>query len=153
MIIIFPLVPILIALLIIFLSLLLETSEYAGVIAVVGWISVILCSVVLVACNMFRKTSTANKIAGSVISVIASVLSLVESNSFLSAISSVNSPDFFKLISFGFVLIFGGAVWLACVGLCAYASYNCTDDNGEGYLSSILSLVGSFLLALFFGLI
>lgn len=156
MIIFFPIVPILVAIVVLVLSLLVETSLYVDVMTTVGWILVIVLSLVLIACNIFRKTSIGNKVGGSAISIIATIISLIESQTFLFGLAETDTSSVMGTIEFGFVLLFGGAVWLACIGLCAYASFNCIDedyDNEINYLFSVLAIIGSLALGGIFGLL
>lgn len=154
MIIIFPLVPILIAVFLLCAALLNQASEVIGTIITIAWILVIASSVILIICNLRRKTTIENKILGTIISIAATIITTIVSKTFLFGLAaSSDTSSITGVIEFGFVFIFGGVVWLGVVGLCAYASYNSANDYGEGNIFSVLSLIGSLVLAGIFGLL
>lgn len=155
MIFIFPLAPILIAIFLLVAALLTEVSVAIDVIIIIAWVIVILSSAILFICNFFRKTSASNKLLGSVISIAATVITMIESKAFLFGLAaSSDTESFLGIIEFGFVLIFGGCIWLASTGMCAFASYICLDEFDDWrYLKSIGLIVGSMLLGGIFGLL
>ena len=146
MIIIFSAAPILIGLAVVGLALLSGLQSCMDVITKIAWTAVIVISVGMTIYNLFRKSSVKDKIAGTLISVGATVIALFESKAFLSAFADSDHSGLLELIGFGFTLFVGGALWLACIGLCVFAIYNCFEnDYGDGshYLASVLSALGS----------
>lgn len=157
MIFIFPLAPILIAVFLLAASLLNEVSTAVDTITSIAWVLVIVLSGVLVICNILRKASVGNKILGTIISIATTIITMIESKTFLlGLVASSDTSSIMGTIEFGFVLIFGGCVWLASAGMCAYASFVCVDPDEFDdwrYLKAIGFIVGSLLLGGFFGLL
>ena len=152
----FSATPVLVAILVIALALLNGIADALNILTTISWIIVIVSSVSLVAYNMFRKASLGNKIAGTLISIAATVVSLFESRTFLVGITEMDTGGIIEMLGFAFSLFFGGSLWLCCVGLCCYASYHCFDeDYGDGmqYIGSTLAIIGSVVLASIFGLL
>ena len=151
----FPIVPFIIALLILLLSLFHEIASVVNVITTIGWIVVIGLSIITVFYNLFRKVPTKQKILCSIITIVSTIISMLVSKTFLFGIGSMDTSGVFETIEFGATLIWGGLLWLVCVGLCTYASFNCFFDEYEepNYGFSIIAIIGSILIGNIFGLL
>lgn len=150
-----PFVPILIAIVVLILSITTQVASYVEIITTVGWVLVIGTSSIMIIWSIFRKTSLGDKIASIIVSIISSVLSFTESRAFLQGLLSIDTNDLFGTIEFLFVIVFGGALWLATVGLASFANFNAVYDydyEGNGrYIKCVAAIIGSFILASIFG--
>lgn len=150
-----PIVPILIAIVILVLSITMQIATAVNVITTIGWILVIILSISMVVSGFFSDTPWNKKIIGIILSVVSAILSFIESKSFLYGLATTNTSDICGLFEFLFVLIFGGLIWISGVGMLTYASFNATDDAEYDepfrYIRSIGAIAGSCLLCGFFG--
>ncbi|MBE6741095.1 MAG: hypothetical protein E7570_02220 [Ruminococcaceae bacterium] len=148
------LVPIIAAIVILILSITIQVASAAEIIATVGWILVIGLSVLIIIFGLLRKVPVGEKIVGIIVSIIATVISVVESRTFLGAITTIDTSGLMGIIEFLFVFVFGGLLWLSGVGLCVYASYWAVTDEEDSpakFFNSVGGIIGSLLLCGFFG--
>ncbi len=151
MFIIVPLVPIIIAILLLIYGLLLDVSSEVTTIITVALILVSILFLALIVYNFCREATIVNKVGGSVILIISAIICMIETKTFfLGLAESANTSSGWGPIEFGFVLIFGGIIWLSCVGLCAYASFAWSDDS---YGVSVICIIGNLVLGGIFGLL
>lgn len=154
MIFILPLTPILIAVFLLAAALLTEVATVIDTIITIAWILVIICSIFILVCNIIRKVSTIHKIVGTIICVASTVITLIESKTFLFGLADSSESG---VIEFGFVLIFGGCIWLASIAMSVGASAMAIDAGESlqnvNYLKAIGYLAGSLVLAGVFGLL
>lgn len=150
-----PIVPILIAIVVLILSITTQVASSVEIITTVGWVLVIGSSSIMVVWSVFRDTSFGDKIASIIISIISSILSLIESRAFFQGLLSTDTNNLFGTIEFLFVLVFGGSIWLATVGLASYANLQAVYDydyEGAGrYIKCVGAIIGSIILASIFG--
>lgn len=145
------LVPIIIAILLIGYGLLLDVSSEVTTIITIALVVVAILFIALIIYNFCRDATIGNKVGGSVILIISAIICMIETKTFfLGLAESANTSSGWGPIEFGFVLIFGGVVWLGCVVLCAYSILSWMD---ESYGLSVVCVIGNFVLGGIFGLL
>lgn len=138
MIFIFPLIPIIAAIVLIALGTATAvTSNITANMEIITTIIVVLIvflSVVFVICNLLRKSSFGDKVAGITIMVISTALVAFESYIFFMALIECDTSGIGGTIEFIIRIVVGGSLWLGGVGFSTFANYNIVRDyEGEGY--------------------
>ena len=130
--IIFPLTPVIAAVVIVVLALASKFSEYTHIVTTASWIVFGISSAALLIANIVREGKFADKIIGTLLTIVSTAISLMESRTFLDGlVHTRGSGEIGNTIEFLFVLIFGGLVWFGCIFACAYASFICYDDDDD----------------------
>ena len=152
-----PLVPIIVAILLIMLGLADSIASVTNVLTNILWyimIPVPIINVIIVfASSVTRNKSLVKKISICIIATIANIFSLYMTNTFFVGLNSIyGSGGLGEAIEFWAVLLFGGALWLGIIALGAYASFSWfSDDDETPYVSSVLSIIGMVVIGGIFG--
>lgn len=157
-----PLMPIIIAVILLAFGLAGTISNVVYVLTNILWYIMIVILVVNIIAIFTSKGTRfkdiGHKMVVCIISTIANCLSLYMSNRFFGAFSP-NGPDgVLDTVGFYFVLLFGGTIWVVIIGLGALASFlwfiednDSTSHRVKLYIISILCIIGMVLIGNIFG--